>query len=180
MLATTHLLFVILVILWLNLDRYEILAVLTFGVFIDLDHLLALPGYVAQTGLANALNPDAAMTSGVVWKSILHNPMCAVVIGPLSLGFRYALPFVVWGAHLFMDWVQMTYLGVASPTEMALCALMLAAIGHLEHQKYAAIGPRPRSLMTFFSWEKGRVLGTLKSGLSLARKALRYPMPRAT
>ncbi len=176
MLATTHLMFVLLVILWFNLDRYEILAVLTFGVFIDLDHLLAWPGYVAQAGLANAFNPDAAMASGVVWKSILHNPMSAMVIGPLSLGFRYALPFVVWGAHLFLDWVQMTYLGVASPIEWIFFASMLAMVFVLEHQRYAAVGPTSGSVKGFLSWEMDRALSTLRSGASLARGVIRRPL----
>ncbi len=96
--------------------------------FIDLDHLLAYSQYVSQAGWSNALNPDAAMASGVAWKSIIHDPVFSVIVGPLSIGFRYMLPLLVWGLHLTMDWVQIDYLGVASPIEMALALGLLVAI----------------------------------------------------
>jgi hypothetical protein len=49
----------------LNLDRNEMLAVLTFGVLIDFDHLLAYPEYVQKAGWANALNVNATLGSGI-------------------------------------------------------------------------------------------------------------------
>ncbi|MGD1061310.1 MAG: hypothetical protein ABR879_07610 [Methanomassiliicoccales archaeon] len=171
MLATTHLLAILLIIVVLNLDRYEAAIVLTFGVFIDLDHLIAYPQYVAQAGWSNALNPDAAMASGVAWKSILHDPVFSVVVGPLSVGFRYMLPFLAWGLHLTMDWVQMDYLGVASPIEMVLALALLAALTRLEYQNYRAAVPDDAPAKDFLIWERGKVIGLVQGS---ARAVIRH------
>ncbi len=172
MLATTHLLAVLLIIIVLNLDRYEALMVLTFGVFIDLDHLLAYPQYVAQAGWQNAMNPDAAMASGVAWKSIIHDPVFSVIVGPLSVGYRYMLPFVVWGLHLTMDWVQIDYLGVASPIEMALALGLLVAIVGLEYQKFRAICPDKDGIRPYLDWEKDRILYVTKGGSRMVKDSI--------
>ncbi|HVO77803.1 MAG TPA: hypothetical protein VMS79_02930 [Methanomassiliicoccales archaeon] len=177
MLATTHLLAVLLIIIVLNLDRYEALTVLTFGVFIDLDHLLAYPQYVSQAGWQNALNPDAAMTSGVAWKSIVHDPEFAMIVGPLSAGFRYALPFLVWGLHLTMDWVQIDYLGVASPIEMGLALGLLVAIAGLEYQKFRAVHPETEGLRSYIGWEKNRIVYVVRSGTRTVADILRPILP---
>ncbi len=132
MIAVVHLLVVLVLCKLFRLDRTEAFAALLFGVLIDLDHVFALVDFVKVQGMSGALDYQAAMASDLEWKSLLHSPVAAIVIGPVSVGFRMAIPALAWGLHLVLDWVQIEYLGVLSGVEMLLLVGLLGALLYLE------------------------------------------------
>jgi hypothetical protein len=94
MLALTHLVFALVLISVFKLDRSNAFAVLLFGVLIDLDHTFGLVEFVVREGVSHSLDYKAAMASDIQWKSMFHSPEAAVLIFPLSLSYRYAVPFI--------------------------------------------------------------------------------------
>lgn len=120
--AITHLVVSLLLIHLLTLDRNDSFVALMFGVFIDVDHLFGLRGYVEAHGLSGVLDFDSLMQADGQWKSLLHSPVAAMVVGPVSVGSRLAIPLVFWGVHMAMDYLEDTWLGVFSAWEMALLA----------------------------------------------------------
>jgi len=132
MIALAHLLVVLVLIKLFRLDRTEAFAALLFGVFIDLDHIFGMVDFVKAQGVTGALDLEAALSSDIQWKSLLHNPIAAMIIAPASVGFRNAVPLLAWGLHLAMDWVQIEVLGVLSAPEMVLIAALVGALVLME------------------------------------------------
>lgn len=100
MLAITHLVVSLFLIQLLTLDRNDAFIALMFGVFIDLDHILGIEGYVRSKGLSAIFDFHSLMNPGGQWKSLLHNPVVLGVVGPLSVGWRFAVPpALLGGAH---------------------------------------------------------------------------------
>jgi hypothetical protein len=174
MLALTHLVFALVLISVFRLDRNNAFAVLLFGVLIDLDHTFGLIEYAAREGLSSSLvDYKAAMASNIQWKSMFHSPEAAVLILPLSINYRYAVPFMAWGAHLAMDYVQMNYLGVMSGVEFLFLGLLLVSLLCLElrDRRRTVPGTSVRSLLR---WEAERVIGWVHElpGVRSIRKIL--------
>ncbi len=162
MLAITHFLVVILLVYLLKLDRNEILAVMLFGVFIDVDHLLAIPDFVSQNGVSNLTNTESLLNADVQWKSALHSPMAILVVAPAAVAFRLALPLVAWGTHVAMDTIQIEYLGIASLAEILLLGILILAFALLEFRRF--VMERQISELSppgFPFWELRRVSGIL-------------------
>ncbi len=120
MLAITHVVVSVLLIHLLTLDRNDAFVALLFGVFIDLDHLLGLGGYVQSKGVVGLFDTHSLMNPGGQWKSMLHNPISLGVVAPISVGWRFAIPLLFWGVHLSMDWAEENVLGNFSVAEMLL------------------------------------------------------------
>lgn len=127
MLTPTHLMVVVLAAMLLRLDRNEWFMALLFGVVVDADHLFALPRYVSDNGWSAVLRQTWDDGSGLPWKSWLHYPMAAVVVGHLSVGWRFALPLSFWAIHVGMDGLQIM-LGDANIL-VESCILVGAAAG---------------------------------------------------
>jgi hypothetical protein len=161
MLAITHLVVVLLLIKVMELDRQEATAALLFGVIIDLDHIFGMADYVSKVGWGNAANVNMALTSDVQWKSLMHQPVAAVVVGPIAALFRFSIPLLAWGVHLIMDYVQIEYLGVASAKEMVFLLSLAFLLLFLELSDF-----RERSAESgwarFLEWEKRRVLSMVQ------------------
>ncbi|MEW5747178.1 MAG: hypothetical protein AB1793_00100 [Candidatus Thermoplasmatota archaeon] len=129
MLAVTHLVVSLLLISLLNLDRNDSFVALLFGVFIDVDHLFGLKGYVDVHGVGGVLDIDALMSADGQWKSLLHSPVAALVVGPVASASRLALPLLFWGVHISMDYAEDTFLGLFSAAEaVLLCASVTALV----------------------------------------------------
>jgi hypothetical protein len=128
MLATTHLIASILLIQLVSLDKNDAFVALLFGVFIDVDHFFGLKDYVSANGASGLFHLEGLMHPEGQWKSLLHSPMAAIVVGQASVASRLAVPVLFWGTHLLMDYVQESFLGVFSITEMMLCALILSVL----------------------------------------------------
>ena len=141
MLAVTHLIVSLLLITVLNLDKNDSFVALLFGVFIDVDHLLGLKDYVAANGLASLLDLDSLMQPEGQWKSLFHNPVAVMVVGPVSTGSRLAVPLLFWGAHMVMDHFEDAVLGLFSVWEMALLAGSFLALTSVAFRRYAAANP---------------------------------------
>jgi hypothetical protein len=107
MLTPTHLAVVIFAAMLLRLSRDEWFIALLFGVAIDIDHLFALPRFVADNGWSAILRQTWDDGSGLPWKSWFHYPVTAVVVGYVSVGWRLALPLLFWSLHLGMDGLQL-------------------------------------------------------------------------
>ena len=120
MLTTTHLAVTLLLCLILNLNRDEWFVALMFGVLIDADHLFGAPRYVSHNGGAALLRRSWDDGSGLPWKSLLHYPVGAFVVAPLSIGWRYFLPVLFWAMHLELDYIQNATLSWSTPIEAAL------------------------------------------------------------
>jgi hypothetical protein len=141
MLTTTHLLVAVLIGLVLNLNRDEWFVALLFGVAIDLDHVFAAPRYISQNGWAAILRPTWSDTSGLPWRSLLHDPVAAFVVAPLSFGWRYFLPLLFWGAHLGIDYLQSATLAYSTSVEIVVIALCVAGIISIQYGRWRALRP---------------------------------------
>ena len=106
MLTTTHIAVTILLCMILNLNQDEWFIAFTFGVVIDADHIFEAPRYISHNGWGALLNRSWDDGSGLPWKSLLHYPVGAFVVAPLSVGWRYFLPGLFWSLHLTLDYVQ--------------------------------------------------------------------------
>ncbi len=157
MIALTHLVLALLLIRVFGLDRNAAFATLLFGVFIDLDHLFGMVNFLMKEGPTNALNVDAALASDIQWKSLLHSPEGILFVAPVVLVTRWTIPLLAWGLHLVMDYVQMNYLGISSPTEIVLLVTMGIGLLYLEHQDYVA-GTEKVSSRGFLDWEVAKLL----------------------
>ena len=131
MIAITHIVVSLLLIQLLTLDRNDAFVALLFGVFIDIDHLLGLAEYLKANGIRAVFDLDRMMDPGGQWKSLFHNPVALMVVGPISVASRLAIPVIFWGVHIAMDFVEDTYLGVLSAPEaifLGITALGLVSI----------------------------------------------------
>lgn len=178
MLAVTHLLLVLLLICWFELDQRAAFATLLFGVFIDVDHIFGMMEFVIQQGWENSLNVQAALSSDIQWKSLLHSPEGILFVAPVVLASRMVLPLVAWALHLLMDHVQINYLGIASPLEFLLIFLFMMGLLHLDRTRFVALGGAP-AVKTFLRWEVHRALWTVRS-LPLIRGIRRKKGPQET
>ncbi len=120
MLSITHIVVTLFLTQLMSLDRNDAFIAMLFGVGIDVDHLFGLAKYTESNGLTAVFDLHRLMSPGGQWKSLLHAPIAAAVVMPLSFAFRLAVPFVFWGVHLLMDFVEQTYLGNFSGIEAAL------------------------------------------------------------
>jgi len=123
MLALTHLAVSLLLIQALSLNKNDSFVALLFGVFIDADHILGLRDYAQTNGLASIFDIDSLMNPGGQWKSLLHSPIAAALVGPMSIGSRLALPLLFWAVHVCMDQVEDLFLGVSSVPEIIFLGL---------------------------------------------------------
>jgi len=175
MLATTHLLFALILIGWFGLDRKAAFATILFGVLIDIDHVLGMAEFVTKEGLENTLNLQAALSSDVQWKSLLHSPQAILFVAPVVLGFRMVLPLVAWGAHLLMDFVQTNYLGIGSPAEMFLMGVIALILLQMRRAEFSA-NTGDTSMRGLFVHETMRTL-TLVGSLPVLRSVKRWIAP---
>ncbi len=132
----THLAAVLLIGLLLNLDWNEWFVALLFGIAIDLDHLFAVPGYVDRNGLAAILRPSWDDGSGALWRSLLHEPVGAFVVIPLSVGWRFMLPLVFWSSHLLVDYVQGATLSHSALVEAVVLGSLCSSIFALGYYRW--------------------------------------------
>jgi len=158
MLSITHIAVSLLLITILNLDRNESFVALLFGVFIDLDHLLAVPDYLMKEGIQNIANVDVMLHSDVHWKSMMHSPIAIMIVAPVSMAFRMAIPLLFWSVHIAMDFAQEKYLGICSFPEMGLLAFCIAGLGWMEYGTYRSNERVPSSLGRFAVWEARRIV----------------------
>jgi hypothetical protein len=178
MLALTHLILALLLIRAFGLDRNAAFATLLFGVFIDLDHLFGMVDFLAREGWSNALNVQAALSSDIQWKSLLHSPEGALFVAPVLLVSRMAVPLLAWGLHLVMDHVQIYYLGICSPIEILLLVAMGFALLYIENRSYREMAEAP-SLKGLFRWEAARISLYVET-LPIVRSLRRWRGPRGT
>jgi hypothetical protein len=176
MLAVTHLVLALLLIKAFKLDRNEAFATLLFGVFIDLDHVLGMVDFIAKDGWGNVLNLDAAMNTGVQWKSLIHSPEGAILVVPTAVLFRWAIPAIAWGLHLVMDYVQMNYLGICSGPEMVLLAGLIISLFYLEWRNHLEMGRR-LTVRELIDIEKERSFEAF-AGFPLVGRISKWIVPR--
>jgi hypothetical protein len=129
MLSITHIVVTLFLIQFLTLDRNDAFVAMLFGVFIDVDHLFGLVKYTQVNGVASIFDFHSLMNPEGQWKSILHSPIAAAVVTPLSFAFRLAIPLLFWSVHLLMDFAEQTYLGHFSGLEAGL--FIFAGLGLL-------------------------------------------------
>lgn len=125
----------------LNLDRNDAFVGLLFGVFIDVDHLLGLHGYVEANGVVGLADFDGLANADGHWKSLLHNPVAVMVVGPLSVASRLAVPLLFWGVHIGMDHVEDAFLGVFSFAEAVLLIVMSLGLVTMRYSKHLELRP---------------------------------------
>ncbi len=127
MLAITHVVVSLLIIQILVLDRNEAFVALMFGVFIDVDHLFGLGHYAESRGVASIFDIKSMLHAGGQWKSLMHNPVAVMVVGPASIASRLAIPLLFWAVHIGMDFAEESFLGNFSSVEATIC--VVAAVG---------------------------------------------------
>ena len=158
MLAITHLAVSLVLIHLLTLDKNDSFMALVFGVFIDLDHLFGLKDYVAAHGVGGVFDIDSLMHADGQWKSMFHNPIAAMVVGPVAAASRLAIPLIFWGVHMAMDYAEDTVMGVFSASEMLLQSGAFIALASLAFRKARMRDPElgPAEFLV----RQARLLGT--------------------
>jgi hypothetical protein len=159
MLATTHLAVALLLIMALNLNRTEALVALTFGVFIDFDHLFGLGSYVRAEGAAGIVDVSGMMGSDMQWKSVLHSPVALGLFVPMSDSFRFFIPMIFWGAHISLDYIQQNFLGIGSAAEMILFFSVVAVLIFMRSRNSNTPIRSTRDLPRFVYREIGTMTG---------------------
>jgi len=132
----THLAVTLLIVMLFRLDENEAFVALLFGVFIDIDHLFGYVDYITTYGVVGAVDAQGMLDSDVQWKSLMHNPVTVIVVAPVAIAFRYAVPLLCWVVHLTMDWAQIEILGIASPLEMLILFGSIAGIWYIRARDY--------------------------------------------
>lgn len=158
MIALTHLVVSLLIIELLHLDRNDAFVALVFGVFIDLDHLFGLRDYVHANGYRAIFDFHDMASPGGHWKSLMHSPIGVMVIGPVSIASRLAIPLVFWATHILMDIVQEQVLGVLSYTEGVFLFLAAAGLVTLRYSRCIASG-KASTLTEYAKFEMSRIRG---------------------
>ncbi|MEM4276121.1 MAG: hypothetical protein QXQ13_01355 [Thermoplasmata archaeon] len=141
MLTTTHLAVAVLLGMLMNLDRDEWFVALTFGLFLDIDHLFAAPRYVSDNGWGALLAPTWEDGSGLPWKSAFHHPEGAFIVGYLSVGWRLCIPLLFWGSHLALDELQLATLDHSAIVESAVLAAALGGILWVGYWRWSRLEP---------------------------------------
>lgn len=101
---------------------------LGFSVAIDLDHVLQFPAYLATHGTAG-LTPATMLHWGHAWQGIMHSPWALVLVVPITVYYKSALPVVFWGLHMVQDYVVAARFVVwGSTTEWVIDAALLALV----------------------------------------------------
>ncbi len=124
-----------------------------FGFFIDLDHVFGLAEYVSTSHGANLISIKHAMASDIEWKSLMHQPVALVVVMPVALMFTYALPLLSWALHLFMDYAQIQYLGIASTPEMILTLIAATLLVWNDYVMHRQVNEGSITIRSFLNWE---------------------------
>ncbi|OGS55227.1 MAG: hypothetical protein A3K60_04780 [Euryarchaeota archaeon RBG_19FT_COMBO_56_21] len=140
MIAVTHLVVSLLLIELMHLDRNDAFVALVFGVFIDLDHLFGLRDYVRANGVTAVFDLGDIVNPGGHWKSLMHSPVAVMVVGPVSIASRLAVPLLFWGTHLLMDIAQVQVLGVLSSQESVFLFLAAAGLVTIRYARCIATG----------------------------------------
>lgn len=125
----------------LHLDREEWFVALAFGVFIDADHLFALPRYVSDNGAAAILSPTWDDGSGLPWKSSFHHPEGAFVVGYLAIGWRFLIPLLFWGTHLTIDEFQLATLQHSAIIESVFLCAVVGGVVFLGYTRWLELEP---------------------------------------
>jgi hypothetical protein len=156
MISVTHLVITLLLIELMHLDRNDAFVALVFGVFIDLDHLFGLRDYVEVNGMKAVFDFQSLVNPGGHWKSLMHTPIAVMVVGPVSIASRLAIPFLFWGVHLLMDIVQEQFLGVLSYHESVFLLLASAGLLTLRYARCIMAGTAS-TLAEYLRLEFGRI-----------------------
>jgi hypothetical protein len=141
MLITTHIAVTILLCLILNLNRDEWFIAFMFGVVIDADHLFAAPRYVSHNGWEALFRRSWDDGSGLPWRSLLHYPVGAFVVVPLSIGWRFFLPALFWALHLELDYIQTATLSWSTPIEAAVMTSSCIGIVYVLNRNWSEANP---------------------------------------
>jgi hypothetical protein len=78
--------------------NYEIILAFVFGVLIDIDHLLKIPGYIKQNGF-HIVRYWPLRTS-------IQEPISYIWVIPLCIILNSWVPFVFFTAHLVLDYIM--------------------------------------------------------------------------
>lgn len=127
--------------LFLSLDREEWLAALMFGVLVDADHLFAVPRYVADNGWSSIFRPTWDDGSGLQWRSLFHYPVGAFVVAPLAIGWRFFVPLLFWGTHLIIDWFQTETIRYSALVESVFLILVCLGILYIGFRRWDELDP---------------------------------------
>lgn len=139
MLTPTHLMVIVFAGMLVRLTRDEWFMVLLFGVAIDVDHLFALPRYVADNGWPAILRQTWDDGSGMAWRSWFHDPMSAVVVGYLSVGWRLGLPMAAWAVHVGMDGLQLALGDMNTVVESAILFSSTAGVVVIGYSRWTVL-----------------------------------------
>jgi len=143
MLSITHIVVTLFLVQLLTLDRNDAFIAILFGVFIDLDHLSGLAKYTKANGVGAIFDFESLMNPGGQWKSILHTPMAAAMIAPLSFVSKLGVPLLFWSVHLLMDFVEQNFLGNFSGLEAGLLLFAGLGLASLRYARYVLVHDAP-------------------------------------
>ena len=118
----------------------EWLLAVSFGVLIDLDHVLQFPAYVATHGWS-AATPAAMLEWGGAWQGFMHTPWALALVLPACFVFTSWFPLAFWGLHMVQDFVIARHLvRFGGPIEWAIDVALLAVLTMLVLRDHRAHG----------------------------------------
>lgn len=140
---------------WKRFTPTQWVLALSFGVVIDIDHLVQFPAYVAMNGTA-ALTPGAMLEWGSAWQGVMHTPWALILVIPVALLYRTAIPLAFWGLHMVQDFViarhYVTWGGALEWAIVALLALGVVLALRADHARHANGRPLGRHLAATLGW----------------------------
>ena len=81
----------------LGLEGVDVIWAYVFGVLIDLDHLIKIPGYIKRVGWKIQKHYN--------WRTSLQEPVALVWAALFSIAVKSVAPTVFLGAHIVLDYL---------------------------------------------------------------------------
>lgn len=141
----------------MDLDWNEWFAAFLFGIALDADHLFAAPRYISSNGWGAILRPTWDDGSGIAWRSLLHEPVGAFVVVPVSVGWRLMLPLIFWSMHVGIDYLQNATLAYSAPLEGAVFTGTVASIVWVVYRRWSQLQPKGADFRMFLRQAGARV-----------------------
>jgi hypothetical protein len=102
------------------------------------------------------LDVNTAIASNILRKSLMRSPEAFFLMAPIAAGYRLAVPLMTWTAHLLMDYIQISFLGVMSGTEFFFLGALIIVLFWVELREIWSHAPGA-TVRDLLFWEAYRL-----------------------
>lgn len=86
----------------------------------------------------------------------MRSPEAFFLMAPIAAGYRLAVPLMTWTAHLLMDYIQISFLGVMSGTEFFFLGALIIVLFWVELREIWSHAPGA-TVRDLLFWEAYRL-----------------------